>query len=253
MRYLKHLQRTAALLCLAVTPAVLADDPREVWDGITPPWLASVGKLTVPGVRIERGYRRHHIEDCSATLVKASGDASADLVVTAWHCLAYYRDLSKTILFTLGAPHGTPLERTARRLADGGGMHDDWAILRLNQPVPAAMAIAITDAGDIGSGDRLVMAGYSGDPGLGDSGRHLTYHADCRPIDANGSIVQTDCLAFKGASGGAVLRTSTAGTAELVGVVSEGDGETTSTYVPLARLRTPLDRFLGAKNSRPLR
>ena len=245
MRNLKHFRRTAALLCLAVAPTVLADDPREVWDGHTPPWLASVGKLTVPGIRIENGYPRHHIEDCSATLVKASGAASADLVVTAWHCLAYYRDLSKTILFTLGAPDSSPLQRAARRLTDGGGMHADWAILRLDRPMPTEMAIAISGPVEIAAGDKLVMAGYSGDPEMGDGGRHLTYHADCRLTAASGSIVQTNCLAFKGASGGAVFRSSTTGAVELVGVVSEGDGETTSTYVPLARLRTPLNRFLG--------
>ena len=233
-------------MCLAIAPTVLADDPREVWDGQTSPWLASVGKLTVPGIRIEDGYPRHHIEDCSATLVKASGAASADLVVTAWHCLAYYRDLSKTILFTLAAPDENPLQRSARRLTDGGGMHADWAILRLDRPMPAEMAIAISSPVDIADDDKLVMAGYSGDAGIGDGGRHLTYHPDCRLTAASGNIVQTNCLAFKGASGGAVFRTSTTGTVELVGVVSEGDGETTSTYVPLARLRAPLDRFLGA-------
>ena len=106
MPKLRQFLRPAALLWLAGAVTTLAADPREVWDGQSRPWLASVGKLTVPGTRIEDGYNRHYIEDCSATLVRSPGAASADVIVTAWHCLADYRDLSKPILFTLRAGGG---------------------------------------------------------------------------------------------------------------------------------------------------
>ena len=251
MSYLKRFRQTAAFLCLVAGTTALAEDPRRVWDGGGPAWLVAVGKLTVHGVRIEDGYPRHLIEDCSATLVRAAGDASADLIVTAWHCLAYYRDLSKPILFTPGGGQAISRQRSARRLADGGGMHADWAILRLDRPLPGELAIVIAGATATRPGDSLVMAGFSGDAGKGDSGRRLTYHSDCRQTSGGAGVVHTDCLAFKGASGGGVFLASTAGAADLVGVVSGGDGETTSTYVPLARFRENLDRFLAATTPRP--
>ncbi len=251
MPKLRQFLPPAALLWLVGTVPALATDPREVWDGDTRPWLASVGKLTVPGTRIEDGYSRHYIEDCSATLVRLPDAGTADVIVTAWHCLADYRDLSKPILFTLRAADGDILQRSARRLADGGGMHADWAILRLDQPIVGDHAMAIAGLHAPTSGARLVLAGYSGDPGIGDNGRELTFHDGCRLTSTDEKISRTDCLAFKGASGGAVFTASSGGDALLVGVVSEGDGESTSTYVPLQRLRTPLDLYLGATAPQP--
>ena len=242
----RHLVHLVATLWLCNSVSVLASDPRQVWDGQTPEWLVSVGKLTVPGIRVEDGYPRHHHEDCSATLVRAPGAGDADIIVTAWHCLEYYRDLSRPITFTLLPASGKPVQRSARRLADGGGMHADWAIMRLDRPVSGDMAVAIAALDDLASGATLTLAGYSGDPGVGANGQRLTYHANCRLTADGGSVSRTDCLAFKGASGGAVFRKSPGEAAQLVGVVSEGDGETTSTYVPLTRLRAPLDRYLGA-------
>ena len=67
---------------IAVTQETLAEQRTE-FSGSSPAWLQAVGKLRVPGSRVENGYRRHKREDCSGTLVSRSPDSqSADIVVT---------------------------------------------------------------------------------------------------------------------------------------------------------------------------
>jgi len=232
----------AILGWLLILPALaLADDPRQIWNGQQPAWLAAVGKLTIPGVKIEQGYARHHVEDCSATLVRHGESRDADIILTAWHCLEYYRDLSRPIVFAINDRDGNPLRRTARRLVDGGGMHADWAIMRLDRALPGELATPIVTTA--AASYSITLAGFSGDPGLGNAGAHLTYHANCSIIGEDRSALSTDCIAFKGASGGAVFGVR-AKEAQLLGVVSEGDGETVSTYVPITRISDHLDRYL---------
>lgn len=150
-----------------------------------------------------------------------------------------------TITFSLPhfSPH--PVVRQARRLADGGGMAADWAILELVEPVAVSPVTAL--AIDVGPGKpeaALVMAGYSRDAGLGRSGEALTYHQDCHALGENRGYTLTNCQAYKGASGGPVVRYSGEGIPYLAGVISEGNGEDTSTYVPVTRFRASLQRFL---------
>ena len=77
--------------------AAVAADERLVFSGKTFPWLQAVGKLQVPGQRYKDGHSSHYLEDCSATLVSLPGRLEADIIVTAWHCLELYQDLSKPI------------------------------------------------------------------------------------------------------------------------------------------------------------
>jgi len=78
-----------------------AGDSREVFSSTAPAWLRAVGQLQVPGSTYHEGRRSHLLEDCSATLVTRGAGRKADTVVTAWHCLVNYDDLSKPITFTL--------------------------------------------------------------------------------------------------------------------------------------------------------
>ncbi|TDG12058.1 trypsin-like serine protease [Seongchinamella unica] len=224
----------------------VADEQRLVYTEHSPRWLQSVGKLDVPGIQFEQGRRRHQRESCSGTLVAPAGKRLADIVVTAWHCLEFYRDLSQSITFTLLPGSDRAIRREAHRLADGGGMDADWALLRLSRPVDtgAIPAMELNPApGDLRR--PVTMAGFSGDNGLGQDGALLTYHDNCRITRQNRQGSETDCSAYKGASGGAVIQLTDQGRAQLTGVISRGDSEGTSIYVPVAYFRRPLDQYLN--------
>ena len=60
------------------------NDPRQVYSQGSPTWLRAVGKLQVPGRKIEAGRRSQYTEDCSASLIVDRASAAADTIVTAW-------------------------------------------------------------------------------------------------------------------------------------------------------------------------
>lgn len=231
----------ALLLAVTVAGGDAAADPRQAYSELSPAWLGAVGRLSVPGSRIRDGRRSHQREDCSATLVARKGTAPADTIVTAWHCLEFYDDLSRPITFTLRPGHRGELSREAYRLGDGGGMHADWAILRLYRPVAAEEVTALSVGAEMADRTRpVIMAGYSRDDGLGDGGRRLTFDPACRITAQTPLRGDTDCRAHKGASGGAVIQMSRQGEPQLTGVISSGDGAGTSIYVPVTRFQAAL-------------
>ena len=233
-------------LAFAGPLAIAEPDSRKLVQQSSPDWLAAVGKLIVPATRVVEGRRRHYREDCSATLVAAPDSPQADIIVTAWHCLEFYNDLSKPIVFTLryGEAGARPLH--ARRMADGGGMHADWAILQLAATVSRedVAAVPVTSEAPV-PGRGLILAGYSRDPGLGALGERLTYDEDCQLITWRETVAETDCQAHQGSSGGAVVTDSGATGYRLLGVVSEGDGYRLSTFVPTMSFHTSLNRYLA--------
>jgi hypothetical protein len=236
------------ILCLALaswsTPAQPADK-RQVFSGETFPWLHAVGKLQVPGQRHKDGHTSHYLEDCSATLVSLPGRVEADIIVTAWHCLALYRDLSKPIFFTAETASGAALKRQAHRLADGGGMHADWAILGLRNAVPAQVMTALSVHPQFADSARpIIMAGYSRDIGIGDEGHVLTFDPACTIIAQDQALGETNCTAFKGASGGAVIQLFDNGEPRICGVISQGNGQGHSTYVPMDSFRNAINLHL---------
>lgn len=236
------------LLCLWPTPglAVAPADTRQAMHERSPQWLRAVGRLQVPGNRYRDGHYRHHTEDCSATLIASSGSQRANTIITAWHCLEFYRDLSEPISFTLKSAAGNTISREAYRLADGGGMHGDWAILRLYQPVAQHEIAAIkVSPGRADPELPITMAGYSRDDGIGLQGKQLTYDADCRITAQATDSTDSNCNAHKGASGGAVIQLSPEGEALFCGVVSRGDSEGLSIYVPVSRFRSALRQHLN--------
>ena len=221
-------------------------DPRLVYTAQSPDWLGAVGKLRVPGIKWREGRRTHHREDCSATLVAAGARNDADIIITAWHCLEFYSDLSQAITFTLFPDSDQPISSEAYRLADGGGMHADWAILKLHQPVARERVSSMNiNPGVLDVAQNIVMAGYSSDRALGQAGKHLTYDPDCRVTRQSAGNGESDCLAYKGASGGAVVQLSADGKAWLSGVISQGDGATLSTFVPVTGFRSAIRRHLN--------
>lgn len=222
-----------------------ATDSREVFSGESHAWLRAVGKLQVPGQRYQGGQRSHYTEDCSATLVARPGRKRADTIITAWHCLEWYGDLSKPITFTVVSLSGETLRLEAYRLGDGGGMHADWAILRLRATVPDTDVAALQIHPQVADPDLPVtMAGFSGDEGMGNDGLALTFDPGCAITAQDRNLGDTDCTAFKGASGGAVVQLSSAGEPKMCGVISQGNGEGRSTFVPVSGFRYALDIYL---------
>lgn len=222
-----------------------AADSRQVYSGETHGWLGAVGKLQVPGQRYRKGRRSHYLEDCSATLVTRHGRSHADTIITAWHCLQWYDDLSKAITFTVTSIAGDPLRREAYRLEDGGGLHADWAILRLRKPLQDGQVAALVvhpQAADPGA--PVTMAGFSKDDGIGNRGLVLTFDPDCAITAQDRNLGDTNCTAFKGASGGAVVQLSAAGEPRMCGVISQGNGEDRSTFVPVSGFRSALRLYL---------
>jgi hypothetical protein len=245
--------RTIAALSIAITcssgqpsqadeQGTATDDSRQVYtEALSPNWLRAVGKLQVPGTKVVEGRTRHHREDCSATLVSSPGNAQADTVITAWHCIEFYTDLSKQISFTLLPDSSDPLKLEAYRVADGGSMHADWAILRLRQPIARTQVVAMTlHPGEAKKDDHIIMAGYSADEQLGRHGDRLTYDDDCSITEHTRNGGDSDCYAHKGASGGAVIFLSNKGEAWFGGVISQGDGVGFSTYVSVTGFRNAI-------------
>lgn len=222
-----------------------ATDSREVFSGESHAWLRAVGKLQVPGQRYRDGQQSHYTEDCSATLVARAGRNRADTIITAWHCLEWYGDLSKPIIFTVVSASGETLRREAYRLGDGGGMHADWAILRLRGIVPDTDVAALQVHPQVADPNLPVtMAGFSGDEGMGNDGMSLTFDPGCAITAQDRNLGDTNCTAFKGASGGAVIQLSSAGEPRVCGVISQGNGEGRSTFVPVSGFRYALDLYL---------
>jgi hypothetical protein len=80
--------------------------------------------------------------------------------------------------------------------------------------------------------------------GKGAGGMQLTFDPACLITAQAPGTSDTNCLAHKGASGGAVVQLSPEGTPQLSGVVSQGNSEGLSTFVPVAAFRSELLRHL---------
>ena len=230
---------------LTATAGPAAPDARQVYSSDSPDWLRAVGKLQVPGDKYHNGRRSHHREDCSATLVARPASTRADTIITAWHCLEFYHDLSKPITFTLLSLPGGMIASEAYRLADGGGMHADWAILRLYKAVPVKQVAALRIHPERADPGRpITMAGYSRDSGMGNKGQHLTFDPACTITHQTNVISDSNCTAHKGSSGGAVIQVSTEGEPRVCGVISQGDGIGLSTFVPISGFRNAINLHL---------
>ncbi len=237
---LRHLWPRALLcglwaLAMLFLPMAGSAEPRQQISAASPAVLLSVGRLLVPGRRMEAGHQRHYRESCSATLLAPEDGEPASLILTAWHCLEYHTDLTDEITFVIQASTGERLQRRVRAVSTGGGMSADWSLMRLQEPLPTdtVSTARIARGAALAPGSRVIMAGFSRDRGLGEAGQVLTFHRDCRVVARSNDDVATDCLAYRGASGGAVFSVDSG---RLVGVISRGDSRENSIFVPVSRI-----------------
>ena len=204
-----------ALLCLGVpgeaTASAVEDERR----------YSGVGRLLVPAVRYENGYARHYDERCSGTVVTLSdGAAPSSYIISAWHCLEDYRDLSRPLIFE--TVHGDRSE--VRLVASGGTMDQDWALLRLTQ----AMDTALPVTRDPATPTAVIMVGFPRDRA---DGAQTVVH--CAIAGLDGSDYRGSCALQQGASGGGVF--SIGESPRYLGVISRGDGVSQSIFVPVGR------------------
>ncbi len=215
------------------------------------PWLNAVGRLTVPGKQWRNNEWQHHIENCSASLLRmrrqtgslvnrSNRTLPARYILSAWHCLENYSDLSKDIVFEL--PNGTV--RTARSVVSGGGMNADWVLLKLDLPISAGESFALhTSALPITEPLQISMVGYSISAEAQGAESPLSYDARCKVTSVSPGLIATNCRVSKGASGGAVVVRRNSDYL-LTGAVSTGDSEAQSFYVPISAFASALRNFL---------
>lgn len=161
------------------------------------PWQAAIVKLVVPLTRIVEGYRKSVVEDCTGTLIKTT---DGPRVLTAWHCFDGLQDLTQqaSVTFASGAVTHAKLD------AHGGSMDRDWAIVALEE-LPAGIPELALSPSALDVGTALIMAGFSGDSGLGANGAELTFDDSCNVTAIDHRFAESNCWAFKGASGGPAL------------------------------------------------
>lgn len=230
-----------ALLCPGMnTVAQTAGDVAEARNHA----LRSVGRLRVPAVRYRDGYPQRFEERCSATLITQSRQKrSSRLILSAWHCVEDYRELSRRLIFE--TPDG--LQSEAKILVSGGSMDSDWVLLQLHTPMEGPALLIGQDIPAPING--LLMAGYPKDPDTlpwepGESApRSLETSESCRVTGRLKQDPRSDCVLRKGASGGAVFSEEL--NFSYLGVISQGDQISQSIFVPLKRFRAQIRSYLN--------
>ena len=237
LRLLAHFALAAALVSATLTAPFA--DPRTPLPKHVCGWQRALFPLRIPVTRLIDGRMRHFIEHCTAVAVTPGPNS---LFVSAWHCFEYYRS-TITPIQLIAPDTTTPVPM--RLLETGGSMQEDWALLTPDSPLSIDSWIPIaTTPHHIGQ--PLIAAGFA--PRTDQSGddaveRYLLADTACSVIDASTLPPASDCVAKKGASGGAMIALTDSGSARLQGVISAGDGEAVSYFYPASSLIRRLGRL----------
>ena len=241
-RPLRPVLTALAYCCLLATSHLLSGsaaaqiaDPRSPLPPHSPQWQNAIGHLQVPITRLQDGRRRHFTEHCSATSVTPG---PFPLFLTAWHCLDGYDSLIEPIVLVTN--HGLTVR--LRVLDSGGSMAADWAVLQAVGPIDGLHWIPL-GTGPLRTGARVSAAGFAPTPtesldarGGQFAKRQLLFHAACEVTDAVTVPQISNCVAHRGASGGAILSRTESGSVRLSGVISAGDSNSVVLYHPTAAL-----------------
>jgi len=236
LRLLAHFALAAALVSATLTAPFA--DPRTPLPEHVYGWQRALFPLRIPVTRLIEGQMRHFIEHCTAVAVTPGPNS---LFVSAWHCFEDYRS-TITPIQLLDPDTATPVP--IKLLKTGGSMQEDWALLTPDLPLPIDSWIPISTTPHH-LGQPLIAAGFAPQPDQSADnavGRYLLADTACSVIDASTHPPASDCVAKKGASGGAVIALTDSGSARLQGIISAGDGETVSYFYPAPLLIRRLDR-----------
>ena len=236
LRLLVHFALVAALLSATLTAPFA--DPRTPVPEHAGGWQRALFPLRIPVTRLIDGRMRHFTEHCTAVAVTPGLNS---LLVSAWHCFEDYRS-TITPIQLIDPDTATPVP--IKLLETGGSMQQDWALLTPDLPLPIDSWIPISTTPHH-IGQRLIAAGFAPRTDQGEDDaveRHLLADLACSVIDASTHPPASDCVAKKGASGGAMIALTDSGSARLQGIISTGDGETVSYFYPAPLLIRRLDR-----------
>ena len=228
----------AAVLISATLTAPSAD-PRTPLPEHVAGWQRALFPLRIPVTRLVEGRMRHFTEHCTAVAI-TPGPKS--LFVSAWHCFEDYRS-TITPIQLIDPDTSTPVP--IKLLETGGSMQEDWALLTPDSPLYVDNWIPISTTPHH-VGQPLTAAGFAPQPDpSGDDvvERYLLADIACSVIDASTHPPASDCVAKKGASGGAVIALTESGSARLQGIISAGDGEAVSYFYPAPSLIRRLSRL----------
>ena len=223
---LVNIALAAALLSATMTAPCA--DPRTPLPEHFGGWQRALFPLRIPVTRLTEGRMRHLTEHCTAVAI-TPGPKS--LFVSAWHCFDDYRSTISPIQL-IDPRSAKPVHM--KLLETGGSMQEDWALLTPDSPITIDTWIPISTTPHH-IGQPLIAAGFtsqrnqSGDEAVE---RYLLADVACSVIDGSTHPPASDCVAKKGASGGAMIALTDSGSARLQGIISAGDGETVSHFYP---------------------
>ena len=227
-----------AAVLLSATLTAPSADPRTPLPDHIAGWQRALFPIRIPVTRLIEGRMRHFTEHCTAIAVTPGPNS---VFVSAWHCFENYRS-TLTPIQLIDADTGAPIPM--QLLETGGSMQEDWALLTPDSPLSVGTWIPISETPHH-SGQPLIAAGFAPQPDQGGGRavvRYLLADIDCSVIDASSHSPASDCVAKKGASGGAMIALTDSGSARLQGIISAGDGETVSYFYPAPLLIRRLRR-----------
>jgi secreted trypsin-like serine protease len=213
---------------------------RQRFDANAPVWMKNVANIEVPAIKFEHGRARHYTEYCSGTLLQNPKTLKPRFVISAWHCVEHYQDLSRDII--VGFPHfqSNHADYTARLIDSGGGISNDWAVLELSNGPSAeeleGLSLLATDKAKPATAAGFALA-------LPKGRQRLSFDDSCR---ASGDVQWVQCTTSKGASGGPIVQTQGARSG-IVGVISQGDSQAFTISYPSATLPQRWKTTFGAQ------
>ncbi|MEA3316294.1 MAG: trypsin-like serine protease [Campylobacterota bacterium] len=212
------------------------NDRREKVVDNSPIWTRSIGRLIIPKelTFISKRKYKTDIGKCSATLISDGSYNKLRVIITASHCLTNYDETAGDLKFIIKNNRGVVDYRRASIYKDSN-FNDkklktttDYAILILDTPISKKdvkpMFITKNSFTTLQKNNKKhfsSLAGYSSD--IGDFGSALTYDKKCKVWSFDNMYGASDCIGYKGASGGPVVMTTIKNKIErynFIGVVS---------------------------------
>lgn len=199
----------------------LKNDTRKLVDKKSPPWTKAIGRLIIPTKLqfISNKKYKTKYKKCSASLVDFKDSKSSKVIVTASHCLTAYNKKAGDLRFIIQTSAGDMIQKIAKIYKDSKysskklKTNSDYAILTLNTPIKRneVKPFIINKSSFVNLKKRYKnsfgsLAGFSGD--IGEYGAKLTYDPECRLNYYSKTYGSSNCIGFKGASGGPVVLTT---------------------------------------------